>query len=199
MTVSIALIRHGPTGWNAEQRLQGHSDQPLSDIGRAEVRRWHLPDDLAGFTLHVSPMGRARETADILTGGRAAQIEPALIEMGFGDWEGQTLPDLRRDLGEEMTRNEARGLDFTPPNGESPRDVIARLTPLFATWAAGQDHRLAVCHKAVIRAVHAWASDWNMIGKPPHKLRWDCAHLFDLTPDGTPRIARLNIPLVAAP
>ena len=42
----IALIRHGPTGWNQQKRLQGQSDQPLSDEGRARVKTWRLPEGL---------------------------------------------------------------------------------------------------------------------------------------------------------
>jgi probable phosphoglycerate mutase len=45
----VALIRHGPTDWNAERRLQGRSDRPLSAAGRASVCRWRLPALLERF------------------------------------------------------------------------------------------------------------------------------------------------------
>ena len=58
--VALILIRHGPTLWNAQGRLQGRSDQPLSEAGLAEVTRWHLPDavrhgfeDLIALEFHV--------------------------------------------------------------------------------------------------------------------------------------------------
>ena len=45
----LALIRHGPTEWNENGLVQGRSDIPLSDRGRAKVTQWRLPDMLAGF------------------------------------------------------------------------------------------------------------------------------------------------------
>lgn len=119
MTFLVALVRHGPTGWNAEKRLQGRSDQPLSEAGRAAVATWRLPVEFTSFSAHCSPLRRAVETADILL-RRPALPEPALIEMRYGAWEGRRLPDLREELGDAMRENEARGLDFTPPDGESP-------------------------------------------------------------------------------
>jgi len=47
----------------------------------------------------------------------------------------------------------------------------------------------------VIRALYALASGWTMIGKPPAKLRPNCAQLFHLGQDGTPAVERLNVRL----
>lgn len=195
MTVRVAFIRHGPTDWNAEKRLQGRVDRPLSPAGRQTVSRWRLPASVAGFQAHRSPLLRARETAEALFGADRAIVEPALIEMSFGAWDGERLPDLRARLGPAMTRNEDRGLDFLPPDGESPRMVQDRLRPLLVDWAALDVDRVCVSHKGVIRAVYAWAVGWDMTGRPPHKLRWDAAHLFRLSQDGTPKLERLNIDL----
>lgn len=198
MTSLVALVRHGPTGWNAEKRLQGRSDQPLSEAGRAAVATWRLPVEFTSFSAHCSPLRRAVETADILL-RRPALPEPALLEMRYGAWEGRRLPDLREELGDAMRENEARGLDFTPPDGESPRMVLARVLPLLAQWGAAGGNRIAITHKGVIRAVYAAATDWNMTGRPPDKLRWDAIHVFEIGADGAPRPHRLNIPLTDDP
>lgn len=195
MTVHVAFIRHGPTDWNAEKRLQGHVDRPLSVEGRETVASWRVPSSLSGFRAHRSPLRRAAETADALFGADRALVEPGLIEMSFGDWDGERLSDLRARLGPAMTRNEDRGLDFLPPEGESPRMVQDRLRPLLAGWAQSGIDRVCVSHKGVIRAVYAWAIGWDMTGRPPSKLRWDAAHLFRLERDGMPVLARLNIDL----
>jgi len=190
----LALVRHGPTAWNRAGRSQGRTDIPLDDEGRAAVARWRLPPELTGATLVSSPLARAVETATLLA-GRAPAIEPRLIEMDWGDWEGRTTAELRTTLGEAMQANEARGLDFRPAGGESPRDVQARLQPFLAAAAARGVPTLAVAHNGVIRAVAALAWSWDMRGKPPVKLRRAAAHLFDLGADGAPRVRALNQPL----
>ena len=104
----LALVRHGAAEWNENGLVQGHSDVPLSDRGRAEVARWRLPPALGGFALVSSPLARAVETARLIAG--EPEIEPRLIEMSWGAWEGRTLPDLRAELGDLMAAWEAKGL-----------------------------------------------------------------------------------------
>ncbi|GAB4359952.1 MAG: histidine phosphatase family protein [Kiloniellaceae bacterium] len=190
----LLLIRHGATAWNEAGRIQGRSDPPLSPAGRAAVAAWTLPPEAARAQWLSSPLARARETAEILSGGAVAQ-EPRLIETDWGEWEGKTLAALRAELGEAMAANEALGLDFRPPGGESPRDVQQRLRPLLAALAARGGTTVAVTHKGVIRAVYALASGWDLRGAPPAKLRDGCLHTFALAPGGQPRVEALNRPL----
>ena len=192
----LVLIRHGATAWNAEGRIQGHSDQPLSEAGRAQVRGWRLPPEIAAGAWHslTSPLSRARETAALLT--LDAEAEAALIEMSWGAWEGRRLADLRAENGAAMAASEARGLDFRPPGGESPRDVQVRLRPLLAQLAEANQPVVAVTHKGVIRALTAEACGWDMTGEAPERLRDDCAHRLRLDAAGDIRVSRLNIPLV---
>jgi len=190
--IPLFVIRHGPTAWNAEKRLQGKNDLPLSPAGRAAVGTWRISPDCAGYRWVSSPLGRALETARIL--GVECTPEPALEEMSWGRWEGSRFADLQRELGETMKRNQARGLDFRPDGGESPREVQERLRP----WLASLDRpTAAICHKGIIQAIYAKAVNWDMIGKPPTKLQDATGHLFHVT-DGVPAVSRLNIPLVPA-
>lgn len=190
----LALIRHGPTDWNREKRLQGRVDNGLSEAGRAAVTHWRLPPDLDGFEWVASPLSRAVETARILS-GKTVPTDPRLTEMSFGDWEGHILADLRTSLGPAMAENEARGLDFLPPGGESPRMVIERLTGYWKDVALGGRPTVAVCHKAVIRASYAAATGWDMTMKPPDRLENGCAQVFAVTGSGGIRVEALNIPL----
>ena len=191
---ALLLIRHGKTAWNEAGRIQGRSDLPLSDRGRAEVKGWRLPEAAQAARWICSPLTRARQTAEVLC-GRAVACEPRLIEADWGDWEGHTLAELRAGGGATMMENEKRGLDFQPPGGESPRAVQKRVQPLLAEIAQQGQTVVAVTHKGVIRAVYALASGWDMRGKPPEKLRQACAHRFALAPGGGARVAALNIPL----
>ena len=194
----LALLRHGPTAWTAERRLQGQTDLPLSPAGHAAVAGWQLPAEVDGFTWVTSPMKRARETAALL-GHANARVDQRLTEMKFGEWEGRRLAEISAELGPAMRDLEDRGLDFRAPGGESPREVQARLRPFLAeTGQAGID-RLAVAHKAVIRALYAEATGWPMLGRPPQRLMEFALHLFAVAADGKIIVGRLNLPLAPAP
>ncbi|MGH6912370.1 MAG: histidine phosphatase family protein [Geminicoccales bacterium] len=178
----IVLIRHGPTRWNEEGRMQGRADLPLSAAGRAQVASWRLPASWADARWLSSPLRRAIDTAARLT-DRPVSVEPRLIEMDWGAWEGRTLADLRAETPRAMAANEARGLDFRPPGGESPREVRARLAGLFAELA---DDVVCVTHKGVIRAALSLATGWDMLSKPPLRLGDDTALI--LSHDDTGRL-----------
>ncbi|WP_420402867.1 histidine phosphatase family protein [Nisaea sp.] len=194
----IGFLRHGPTEWNEDRRLQGHADIPLSAGGRAKAAGYRLPDAFLGVPAFVSPLGRARETAE-LAGVADAAEEPLLIEMDWGAWEGQRLPDLRERFGKEMELNEARGLDFRPPGGESPREVQARMAALFDRLNRLRPRPqscLLVTHKGVIRAALALAFGWDMTGKPPVRLDWSALHVVRLDADGTLEPDAMNVSLL---
>jgi broad specificity phosphatase PhoE len=191
----LVLLRHGLTAWNEAGRIQGRSDQPLSARGRAQVRAWRLPPAFRDYRWETSPLRRTRETASLL-GHQDAGTAAELIEAEWGAWEGQRLVDLRARLGGAMADMESHGLDFRPPGGESPRDLQARLAPWLARVAAGGRPCLAVTHKGVIRALYALATGWDLRGKPPVKLRPDCAHGFRVSADGGLAAARLNLSLL---
>jgi probable phosphoglycerate mutase len=188
--IPLLVIRHAETDWNAAGLMQGRADRPLSEAGRAALRAATLPPGWSAAECVASPLSRAMETARLL--GLRPTAEPRLIEMDWGAWEGRTLDALRAELGEAMAENEARGLDFRPTGGESPRDVQERLKPWLAALAAPT---VAITHKGVLRALHALATGWDMTAKPREKLVNGRAHAFHVADDGTPSVAALNIPL----
>jgi broad specificity phosphatase PhoE len=200
MATRLALLRHGPTAWSRDKRIQGLSDQPLDGEGRAEVSRWRLPPEFIAAAWVTSPLRRCRETALLLAGSHrrrdAIAVEPRLIEMDHGQWEGERLADLRGRLGPDMAVREARGLDYRAPGGESPREVQARLQPWLAEIGAAGGDVLAVTHKGVMRALYAQATGWDMIAKPPVKLRNAALHLFLVAADGSLALERLNLGLL---
>lgn len=185
MSVPIRFLRHGPTQWNAEQRLQGHRDVSLSNEGTAEVLRWRLPPLPGACDVRVSPLRRAIETATLLD--LPARIDERLIEMAWGDWEGQRLEELRAAHPEATAAVEGAGLDLAAPGGgESPRQVQQRLRPLLVELAAAGRPALLVAHKGVMRAALALATGWDMTGKPPVKLPRAAFLELRLAADGTP-------------
>jgi len=194
----LSLLRHGPTDWNAAGRLQGRSDIPLSAAGRRLAEAWRLPAAELGSDWVASPLRRCRETAALLRHSHGLEgdvrIEPRLIEMSFGDWEGRSLPELRTAHGAAMAEWEGRGLDFRAPGGESPRDVQDRLRPWLAQ-VADSPATLAITHKGVIRALYALASGWDMRDKPPCRLAEHALHRFVV--DGSRlHVDQINIPIL---
>ena len=194
-STKILFIRHGLTSWNAAGRIQGHTDVPLSDEGRTQVGKQRIPQDYIDARWVSSPLGRAVQTAGLM-GCSNPEIEPSLIEMNWGDWEGLTLVQLRDQLGDEMRDNENLGLDFRPTGGESPRLVQQRLNQWLLKVAAAPYYYVAVTHKGVIRATLALATDWDMTRPPPMQLDWTCGHVFSLSGDGKISLCQANVPLV---
>jgi probable phosphoglycerate mutase len=191
-------MRHAPTAWNEEGRLQGLTDTTLSAAGEQAARGWRLPPPADLWRRLSSPLQRARRTAELLQPAAPVAIESRLREMSFGVWEGHTLADLRKTVGASFVAAEALGLDFQPPGGESPRTAMARIGGWAAEVARAGEPVMAVSHKAAIRALVALATGWDMTGRPPVRLDWRALHLFVAHRDGRVEVGRLNVPLDAA-
>ena len=185
----VALLRHGDTAWSAEGRIQGRSDVPLSAAGRAALGGFQWPARCREMQVVTSPLSRCTETAALIGAADAAR-EARLVEMSWGEWEGCVLAQLRAQLGEALRENEARGWDFRPAGGESPREVLVRAQG----WLRDCDRpTLAVTHRGVIRAIFAAATGWDMRGAPPAKLDWHAVQLFRLGNGGAPAVVALNL------
>ncbi len=189
----LLMIRHAATPWNRSKRIQGLSDISIDEDARREVAGWQIPNDFDDAVWVSSPLERAMETARLL--GAEPVREQRLIEMSWGEWEGDTLENLRHTLGDGMVKNEDRGLDFHPPGGESPREVQDRLRPWLRAVASSSVDTIAVTHKGVIRAVLALATGWDMTGKAPDRIVNGAGHRFLLDGKGVPSVVRLNVPL----
>ena len=97
----VYFVRHGQTDWNAEHRLQGQADIALNALGRAQATRngrklAELIADPADFDFVASPLGRTRETMELVRAAMGLEphgyrTDPRLIEVHFGDWQGHTL------------------------------------------------------------------------------------------------------------
>jgi probable phosphoglycerate mutase len=170
----VLIVRHGRTAWNEQGRIQGRTDTALSPAGRRQVLGWRLPPAFRAARCVSSPLRRAVETAALL-GHPAPPTDPRLAEMRWGAFEGRLLAELRRERGAAMQADEALGLDFRPPDGESPREVAARLGAFLADAARQPGDLLVVAHKGILRASLVLAPGWDMLGRPPVPLEDDTA------------------------
>ena len=191
----IALIRHAATKWNEDGRVQSTTDIPLSDNGRKTVHGWTVPSQISNFHWVSSPLSRAIETATILAGHDPHRTDIRLVEMDWAIWEGMTITQLRDEIGNPGEAWRAGGLDFKAPGGESQRQVQERLLDFFRNVAESGKPTVAVCHRGILRATLSLATQWDQTTPWPEQLLDDCAHIFNLTPNGSPQIDTLNIRL----
>lgn len=131
-TTKLCLIRHGETAWNAERRLQGHTDTPLNPKGVLQARQMAqaLKDINLGLdVLYTSDLKRAADTANAVVElfGVEAQVDSALRERNFGALQGLSIteaPLLRPDIWQAHI---ARDLDHDLEGGESIQQFSLRI------------------------------------------------------------------------
>lgn len=161
--MSLYVIRHGQTDFNAQIRFQGSMDIPLNDLGRGQASRngekLHeiLGATASEFDFVCSPLGRARETMEIIRSKLKLpksdyHIDKRLSEINFGDWEGHTALELEQRFPELYAEREANKWTFTPPgeNSESYASLAERIAPALDEM---QKPTICVCHGGVIRAM----------------------------------------------
>ena len=158
----------------------------MSPEGEQKVKTWRLDPAWFGFECVTSPLKRAVETASAL-GLTVDRMDQRLVEMDWGEFEGAVLSELRDRHGAGFAANEARGLDFRPSRGESPREVMTRIADLFVCWGRDPRDRIVVTHKGVRRAMLALATGWDMQSKPPIKVGDESALVLCLSIDGALR------------
>ena len=159
-SLTIHLVRHGETDWNAESRLQGWSDIPLNQTGlaQAQVTAACLASRPIARVVS-SDLTRAQQTAEpIATGvGLEVAVEPALRERRYGVAEGQTHSELLLEFGDQLDQHWADP-DFSFEGGATRRDVYVRLSDflrsLLAEPAAGE--LVLVSHGGALRAARGF-------------------------------------------
>ncbi|MES2739608.1 MAG: histidine phosphatase family protein [Pseudomonadota bacterium] len=163
MRTTIVLIRHGETAWNAERRLQGHTDIALNAQGVRQAEA--LGAALAGEPLAAivsSDLQRARQTAAALQAhhGLAMHSDPQLRERCYGDFEGRLYQDIAALYPDHYAAWQARQIDAVMPGGareaESFRQFYDRCVAAIAHWAgryAGRTIAL-VAHGGVLECAY---------------------------------------------
>lgn len=159
---TLLLIRHGETAWNAEHRIQGRLDVPLSTTGFWQAAR--LAERLAGEAIDAvvsSDLARAWMTGVPLADARGLSIvaEPRLRERVFGIFEGKTLDEIAAGHPEEFAAWRARDVDWRMPGGESGTEFIGRVLEAMQEVAGTYAGRTVavVTHGGVLDVVYRQA------------------------------------------
>jgi len=174
MSLTLWLIRHGETAWSLSGAHTGRTDLPLTEAGRenaAAVGRW-----LAGrkFSLVLSsPLARARETCRLAGYGDAAQVDANLCEWDYGDYEGRTTAEIRKQSPGWSLWTDG------PLHGETVGQVGARAEAVLARVAEVDGDVALFAHGHLLRILTA-----RWLGLAP-----DCGRLFAL---GTATVSTLG-------
>ncbi len=144
----FALVRHGETDWNVHGRLQGSSDIPLNDTGRAQAREAaHLLRTRSWDSIVASPLSRAYETAEIIgaeLGLPVSDTDPALVERHYGAAEGLT----EWEAYDNWPWGDYPGLEPRPTVARRGVTAVSRLAESHPDTAI-----VVVTHGGVIRAI----------------------------------------------
>ena len=192
--MKLALLRHGPTEWNALGRIQGHIDIPLSDEGLARMRGLLLPPSFGEARAYASPMQRARQTAEAL-GLKNPALDARLMEQNWGAWEGLSRAEILARDGEDAFARAGLKLNFRPPGGESAQELHDRVVAFLKDAAREESDAIAVTHMGVLRAAYILATGWDMSLPMPPELDISKTLILSLTREGSPSIAELNVEL----
>jgi len=106
MVTTILLARHGETDWNLERRVQGHSDTPLNETGRAQALALaELLEAAELDAIYASDLARAYDTAQVVAERKGLTVTrlPELRERNFGTWEGLTDDEILRRFPQAKT------------------------------------------------------------------------------------------------
>ena len=162
---TLLLVRHGETDWNADGRLQGQTDRPLSEFGRRQARK--LAEELADERLEAiysSDLVRARETAEIVGRrlGLPVVLEAELREKDWGTWEGLTAVERDR-------------VEFVGESTEEHQERILRALRRIAERHPGDGNVLVVTHGGSMRRVQT-AALGMALPVVENCGRWLCAY-----------------------
>lgn len=129
MAERLILIRHGDLGERWRGRYVGRIDVPLSAEGRQQAVALAIPvDRMDRARFWVSPLLRARETAEIALGGTGRfEVDENLREIDFGRWDGMSFPEILAADPDAVDRWSAMEEGFVFPEGEGIADFRKRI------------------------------------------------------------------------
>jgi 2,3-bisphosphoglycerate-dependent phosphoglycerate mutase len=171
----ILAIRHGQTAWNADSRIQGHTDIALDAVGEWQAER--LAQALAGEelqALYSSDLTRARQTAAPLAARTRLElrIDPGLRERAFGEFEGLSFAQIERRWPDQAEAWRRRDPDFGARGGEVLRAFRDRVVATV--------ERLAQAHPAQSIALVTHGGVLDLLYREATRLALDAPRSWQL-------------------
>lgn len=185
----IIAVRHGETAWNVDTRIQGQLDIGLNDRGLWQAQRVGLAlADEAIDHIYSSDLSRAHTTARAIAqhsstpSARTVRLHTGLRERGFGTFEGQTWAAIAEQWPEESRRWKQRDPHFAPPGGETPTQLLARVSRTVNEIAVQHrgEHIVLVAHGGVMDMLYRLATQqelhaprtWELGNAAINRLLW---------------------------
>jgi broad specificity phosphatase PhoE len=171
--LTVHLVRHGQTAWNAAGRMQGSVDIPLNEVGRAQARA-------SAATLAARPIGaviasdlsRARETAEAIAAPHGLEVatDAGLRERHYGVVEGRIYEEAKAEYGDRWDEI-LRGDEGAFEGGESTHQHYDRVAAVLAGLLAAPPARelVVVSHAGTVRRARAYLNggleqeDWGPV------------------------------------
>ncbi len=182
-SILLTLVRCGETTWDAEGRLHGRSDLPLSIDGRAAVTT-----DVAGLgsrpitTVHHAPDDASVETAQLVAAvvGAKTKASDGLAEADLGVFEGITRQEFAERFAKRFKQWQDDPLSLSPPEGEDLADARARIFSTISRLIrrARSDELAVVLHTLGVGLLRCWLADrppselWTMVKDRPRVERY---------------------------
>jgi broad specificity phosphatase PhoE len=162
---TIYLARHGESDWNAANRFQGHSDRPLTDLGREQAQA--LGELVAAENVEAvysSPLKRALETALIVAARSGLEVveDEDLREVDTGSWSGLSRAEVQERFPKGFDRWTSGGAGWE--DGESYEEMAERVLAAVNRIAAAHPggRVLIVSHGGPIRAIQGAANGMDI-------------------------------------
>ena len=167
----LVLLRHGQSQWNLENKFTGWKDVPLTEKGINEANNAGLllkKNNIKIDQVFSSVLQRANKTAEIAC--KASQLDNLFVngmliyerdqrlnERDYGDLVGLNKSETADKFGKEQVHIWRRSFDTPPPNGESLKDVVDRVSPYFTDkiqpLILDKKNVLIVAHGNSLRAI----------------------------------------------
>lgn len=153
----LTLIRHGETTWNAERRVQGQLESPLSTRGVEQAAALAARIRQEKFeALYASDLSRAYDTAlkIAIASSMEVRIDERLRERHYGVFQGLTWDEIKDRYPEDYARYKSRFPGMTIPGGESVEDFGTRVLEVLGEIAMRHGHAVVVAHGGLVDVVY---------------------------------------------
>jgi alpha-ribazole phosphatase len=193
----VYLVRHGQTTWNAERRYQGRRDAPLTELGRAQMRR--LAAALASEpvqAVYTSPLGRCRWGAERIAAqhGLDPIVEPDLAELDHGILDGLRVDEMEEHVGLLVRRwwEDPAGVQL--PGGETLEQARARAYRAFCRIVGSHPDQtvVVVAHGGVNKLILLTLLEAPLSSYFRIQQHNGAVNLVEVPREGKPRIVAMN-------